>query len=534
MKLPTKTLLLLLVITAMSFSSAIYIQRTFVYPELVELEAKADRKDVQRVAIGFDMVRNVINTLAYDYGVWDDTFEFLANPSEQYIASNLGIDNFLRHDFDVAILADRDGNIVWYGYVDLAAERFFPPDAYNPEELRPYFADPYRTRPGAPLSNSGIVNTTKGPLIFSSYSVLKSDETGESRGSLLFGRHVDQSIAEEVQDIVKMDFSFATLTPGENQQLKGKNLSWQYRDNNNRMDWYLRDIFDDPILTLSVQLDERAFNDSLIGKPILTALAVMMVSWMIIIITLNRVLVKPILKIGKHLFHIRSTGDYSARLNYRGNDEVGDLGNECDLLIQFIEVQQDELEKQSEKLHRLSIEDGLTGLANRRRFDQTLNSYWEISEREKYPLVLLMCDIDFFKQYNDHYGHQQGDEAIQAVAEVLRSATNRKTDLAARYGGEEFAVLLPNTEIEGAEIIAQRIHSLIKEKAIPHQLSTVSEELTMCVGIGISRNHSEIGKDELIEQADKALYLAKAAGRNQTAIYHDTDLIKKRANEVTS
>ncbi len=530
MKLPTKTLLLLLVITTLSFSSAVYIQRAFVYPELIELEAKADRKDVERVVIGFDMVRNLINTLAYDYGVWDDTFDYLSNPSDSYIKSNFGIDTFVSNEFDVAVLADRQGNIVWSGYADLAEERFFPAGFFNAEELKPYFADPYRARPGAPLSISGIVNTSLGPLIFSSYSVLRSDESGESRGSLLLGRHMDRYIAEEVQDMVKMDFSIAPLTAGENQRLKGKSLSSQYRDKANRMEWYLRDIFDEPVLALSVQLDKRAFNDSLISKPILGALIVMMISWLMIIFTLNRVLVQPILAIGKHLFHIRSTGDYSARLAYHRHDEVGDLSDECDLLIQFIEVQQEELEKQSEKLHRLSIEDGLTGLANRRRFDQSLNEYWKISERENHPLALLMCDIDFFKQYNDHYGHQQGDEAIQAVADVLREATNRKTDLAARYGGEEFVVLLPHTELEGAEIVAQRIHELIKAKAIPHEHSTVSQDLTMCIGIGISRSHSPMKKDELVEQADKALYLAKAAGRNQTAIYRDTDLIKEQAS----
>lgn len=234
-------------------------------------------------------------------------------------------------------------------------------------------------------------------------------------------------------------------------------------------------------------------------------------------------MVQPILKIGKHLFHIRSTGDYSARLSSTRQDEVGSLSDECDLLIQHIENQQNTLEKQSDELHRLSIEDGLTGLANRRRFDQVLTDFWAICEREKHPLSLIMCDIDFFKHYNDNYGHQQGDKAIKTVANVFQRAINRKTDLAARYGGEEFTLLLPNTDQAGAETLAQHIHELIKIEAITHEFSTASSQLTVCIGIATTRENEEPhSKETLLLHADKALYIAKAAGRNQSAIYRET------------
>ncbi|MEE8059695.1 MAG: CHASE4 domain-containing protein, partial [Pseudomonadales bacterium] len=381
MQLSTKTLLLLLFITILSFSSAVYVQQAYVVPALLELEAKADRKDVERVIIGFDMVRNLLNTLAYDYAIRDDTYHYISNRDKSYLTETFPIETFVSNDFDVALLADRQGTIIWSVNANLTEETFFPLGFFDTTELIPYIADASIAYPGAPISISGIVNTSLGPMIFASYSVLKSDESGESPGSLLFGRQIDSYIAEEVADVVKIKFTTSPLTQSEAQHLKDKTLLQQYRNDNN-IHWYLTDIYEQPILNISLQLGERAFGDTVISKPVMAALGIIIISWLIIILTLNRELVQPILKIGKHLLHIRRTGDYSVRLNSHRNDEVGTLSNECDLLIEYIEKQQEIVEQQSLELRRLSFEDGLTKLANRRRFDQLLNDYWTLGSRD--------------------------------------------------------------------------------------------------------------------------------------------------------
>jgi diguanylate cyclase (GGDEF)-like protein len=167
------------------------------------------------------------------------------------------------------------------------------------------------------------------------------------------------------------------------------------------------------------------------------------------------------------------------------------------------------------ELERLSSMDGLTGIANRRTFDAVLEREWKRAQRSRKPLSLVMIDIDFFKQFNDCYGHQQGDECLRQVARVLAATLRRAADLAARYGGEEFALLLPETELEQAVWLAKECRSRIIEQQIVFKHSTISNVVTISLGVGTSIPVPGITPSALIEIADKALYRAKENGRNR-------------------
>ncbi|OAM51594.1 diguanylate cyclase [Methylovorus sp. MM2] len=166
------------------------------------------------------------------------------------------------------------------------------------------------------------------------------------------------------------------------------------------------------------------------------------------------------------------------------------------------------------ELEDLSFKDGLTGVSNRRMFDSILEAEWANARRNNQPLSLLMIDIDYFKQYNDHYGHIQGDSCLKMVGEVLGAAATRARDSFARFGGEEFVMVLPETDARSAEKVAERCRKLIFKKQIPHEKSQVSHVLTVSIGVGtIIPTH----KDEstaFIEMVDKRLYQAKQNGRN--------------------
>ncbi|MBM5810776.1 MAG: GGDEF domain-containing protein [Gammaproteobacteria bacterium] len=159
--------------------------------------------------------------------------------------------------------------------------------------------------------------------------------------------------------------------------------------------------------------------------------------------------------------------------------------------------------------------DGLTGIANRRRFDRDLKLQWARSAREQRPIALLMADIDCFKAYNDHYGHQAGDEALQAVARVLAGCARRPADSSARYGGEEFAMILPETSPDGARQVAERLVDGVRALGIPHEHSPAATVLTVSVGIGHVVPAPRRSAAGLVQLADQALYAAKDAGRNR-------------------
>jgi len=190
------------------------------------------------------------------------------------------------------------------------------------------------------------------------------------------------------------------------------------------------------------------------------------------------------------------------------------------VVVQFKDITQrkqmeEALEQANQELSKIAHIDGLTQIANRRSFDQGIDKEWLRLKRDEKPLSLLLCDIDFFKKYNDHYGHQAGDQCLKQVAQALESAVLRPADLAARYGGEEFALLLPDAPIEGALQVGERVMAAIAQLAIEHQQSQVGEFVTLSIGVATLTPTAEQNPAELIALADDALYKAKEQGRNR-------------------
>ncbi|HSL93615.1 MAG TPA: diguanylate cyclase, partial [Bacillota bacterium] len=177
-----------------------------------------------------------------------------------------------------------------------------------------------------------------------------------------------------------------------------------------------------------------------------------------------------------------------------------------------------ELQALNRRLGELSNRDGLTGIANRRRFDQFLQDTWNGGIRHGFPVSLILVDIDCFKQYNDHYGHLQGDETIKIIANTIQSCVYRRTDLVARYGGDEFVVVLGDTSEEGARVTADKIEDAIIGLGLAHEASLVEQQVTLSIGVATTTPGRGSASDELIAACDRALYSAKNRGRNRICV----------------
>jgi diguanylate cyclase (GGDEF)-like protein len=186
----------------------------------------------------------------------------------------------------------------------------------------------------------------------------------------------------------------------------------------------------------------------------------------------------------------------------------------------LLELRQQDLEESNSHLEQLLRSDALTGIANRRYFDERITDEFRRAERAAYPLALLMVDVDSFKQYNDTYGHQAGDETLIQVAQSLALYARRPGDVAARYGGEEFALILPGSSEADALAIAEEVVAHVFSRQLPHATSRVCDRVTVSIGVA-SILPSEGGADttQLIANADQALYFAKTTGRNRAAIW---------------
>ncbi|KPY35868.1 Diguanylate cye [Pseudomonas syringae pv. papulans] len=204
-----------------------------------------------------------------------------------------------------------------------------------------------------------------------------------------------------------------------------------------------------------------------------------------------------------------------ARIRYHSRSYMTLL--QRDEAYRALRVSQQQLLDTNLVLQRLMNSDGLTGLSNRRHFDEYLELEWRRAVREQTQLSLLMIDVDYFKPYNDNFGHLEGDEALRQVAKAIRNSCSRPSDLPARYGGEEFAMVLPNTSPGGARLLAEKLRQSVSGMNIPHMAPAPGSSLTVSIGVATVTPQLGMHSRQLILDADKGLYQAKNNGRNQVA-----------------
>ncbi|MGS2721682.1 diguanylate cyclase [Paraglaciecola aestuariivivens] len=229
----------------------------------------------------------------------------------------------------------------------------------------------------------------------------------------------------------------------------------------------------------------------------------------IIILFQRRVLKR--LRIVNQMVRNQALGD-ECDVVIHGNDEITDLAH---TFREFTHT----IEQQKQALEELSMLDGLTGIANRRALDIRLEHDIELAKRQKMPIAVLLMDIDNFKLYNDNYGHMAGDNCLKSVADILSNILQRESDFVARYGGEEFICILPHAELASAEKFAQKIVDALQTERLPHSFSDVTAYITLSIGIAFSRPDNNTTPEMLLQQADEALYAAKAAGKNTYKVY---------------
>jgi two-component system, chemotaxis family, response regulator WspR len=205
-----------------------------------------------------------------------------------------------------------------------------------------------------------------------------------------------------------------------------------------------------------------------------------------------------------------------ARIRYHSRSYMTLL--QRDEAYRALRVSQQQLLDTNLVLQRLMNSDGLTGLSNRRHFDEYLELEWRRATREQTQMSLMMIDVDYFKAYNDTFGHLEGDEALRQVAKAIRASCSRPSDLPARYGGEEFALVLPNTSPGGARLLAEKLRQTVAGMNIPHMAPREGSTLTVSIGLATVVPGVGSHSRQLIQSADQGLYAAKNNGRNQVAV----------------
>lgn len=543
MSIRVKVFVIIFVLFAMLGGADFLIQRFIIFPSFLELEYREAGENLKRVFHAIDREIVHLNRLCGDWAVWDDAYAFMTEQTDDFVASNLNPETLAADSLNLLAFCTPDGAVVWSYAADLA----------NKKQLSFQFLAAGAIPPGHPLlavrsaetsgkEASGVLDTEWGPLLFATREILNSDGSGPGNGFLIMGRFLDAATQETLKEQTRIPFEIVYPFPRESADCGP--LDRVGTTQTSKLDYFA--------LKNGEYLKTCAAYQGASGAPIFGvrylfpreitrkgiasmgyAAALVIFSGGVILIILNamlqHVILRPVQRLTEHAAQLEQEGDYSVRLNLTRRDEIGRLASSFDAMVQTISDRTEQLQLANEQLIFLTVQDGLTGIANRRMFDSYMRKEWRRAMREQTTLSVVMLDVDFFKGYNDAYGHQQGDRCLVAVATTLQQHVRRPADLAARYGGEEFVMVLPNTHAEGAMILAERVREAIQALKIEHRSSTVSPFVTVSIGVvtavpGVGLN--EAGLDAFLEAADQGLYQAKRQGRNRTiSALYDPDAL---------
>lgn len=496
---------------------------TYTAPRVVAWENARAAAEVQRVRQALERESEHLGIYAREWAVWDDTYEFMHAPSPAYVEANLGYASFVAASVDLLAYVRDDGGIVWAGLktgadVDAAAGTALV------RELR----SPSMAALGHNDGINGILDTDLGLMVIAVHAVRDSQEEKPVRGLMIAGRVLDRAYVQRLRDQTELDLDLAPLSDLARLTGPMEGTLELPTDGTPRIraltpaQLQLLAVLPDMAglftLALRVNLSRAVFMQGreLLKYTLLGTLALFMLTLAAAHLLLRRMVFTPIAELARHVFELQNSGDYGRRLNNQRHDEIGKLAREFDALLE-------QIDDQARALRRLSFEDALTGLRNRRSFDEQLRSAWALLQRTGQPLSLMVLDVDDFKRYNDHYGHPQGDEALRAVAQAVRQVLRRAGDTIARYGGEEFAAIMPGTSRGDAIALAERVRQAVEDLGLPHVTSEVSGVVTVTIGIASITPQQGMSEEVVLRLADEALYSAKRDGKNRVHLAADLD-----------
>jgi diguanylate cyclase (GGDEF)-like protein len=526
MSLRQKVLSILLAAVLLYGGAEYAIHHWLVFPEFLRLEEQQAEQDLQRVLGALEKEIRHLDEVCWDWAGWDDMYAFVESRDPRFIASNLVLSTFLDNRINLIYLYDRQGRLLWGEAHETTEGRPLALALFEKPALAEILALPGLV-PGdhspADVRISGILPTEHGPMLLSVRPVLTSENRGPMKGTLVMGRLLDAALAADLAEQTRLDFFVGQP------ELPAEEKGFRFdpdggfpqfdKSRNDRLVTYQScpDLRGKPAFVIRVESPRTLVGTlrMMMRHAVVSLLVAGLALFVLLSALLQRIVLGPISRLTEHARIIRTDGDLSARIHLRRRDEIGQLSCEFDGMMAEIEQKTSQIAMANSELQRLSREDMLTRLANRRKFEECLDQEWQRMFRESRPLSLILCDLDFFKLFNDTYGHQEGDRCLKLVAGALLEQTRRPTDLVARYGGEEFAIVLADTEKAGALSVAEAVRSAVRLLKIPHRASTIDPYVTLSAGVATLVPEAELAPEVLVSLADQALYRAKQQGRNR-------------------
>lgn len=517
--LRSRLLLLFAVAVALVLAIHLAVRHWFELPALYAQEHANDVAAVQAIRRLLDAEQSRMRELLIDNGHWDDAREFVL--TEKHSAR---YQTFVQIEFSYPETMHGVLRIDGYEYLGRQAQPVFS-SRFDTQTLEP-LPDPalptlklissLADTPG--LVRTGFIGHDGHVLLVGATGITGDEAKQKPAGFLLLWRVADAEFFAEVLRSAPVSFEPVDRGGALLQQIRSQPAGVTARDGDGVIHWVVDDMWGNPLLVAHQSTSPRAFFDGVVAPSTLFATAGLTLLLLLIAALVSRWVVNPVLALAQFSHDVAERADFSRRATPDQRSEIGRLATSINEMLQLVETKDAELRERNKALTLLSERDPLTGAGNRRAFEQIIERDWLHAQRSGTFLSCLMVDIDYFKNFNDSYGHPEGDEALKKVAGALQATLRRAVDALFRYGGEEFVVLLVETDPDGAMRIAQELLRAVAALQIPHNDSRCSGQLTISIGVASRRPRATELTSDLVREADQALYLAKKQGRNQVVV----------------
>ena len=509
------------------------VQRFVIYPSYLSLEYESALDDMERCIRSLDREIYHVDRLSADWASWDDTYKFALDRNAEYIKSNLQDETYYSTSINLIYIVNLEDEVLWGKIMDLDKKEELTLPEFPKERWSP--SHPLLQHKKEESNISGVLLTKYTPILISSKPILTSENKGPIRGTIIMGRFLNDKIVNTLAEQTRVNFQSWPITTKEgsgkfqsfSKKLKPGEKFVQVERKSNTLEVYTTfpDINGNPALLILANVPRKISEKGRAAIPyaFFSTLSAGLAVLLVLSTFLRKTVIEPITSLSQYVSVIEKSGDLSKRLNLKRIDEIGILAGKFDSMLERLENDTHKREQLEEELLQISLTDALTGIANRRVFDELMEKEWRRCMRSGSPLSLALIDIDYFKLFNDNYGHQAGDDCIRNVANALVTSVRRASDFVARYGGDEFIVIMPETDINGAGYVGENIRKTVEALKTSHQYSRISQFVTISVGVSSVVPNKNISTKDLIKKADEALYKAKKLGCNQTCIVGESN-----------
>jgi diguanylate cyclase (GGDEF)-like protein len=476
------------------------------YPELANVTIDSHKGDIRAINSTYLDELAHLQFFNSDWAKWDETFDFVAGKNPSYLQRNINSDSFISSNVDVvAIYNAKQENILT---VKKDGEAFAVI-----KDLSELTTDINLENVLNQDEICAMIRMHERIGYFCSNNIQDSEERQAPNGTLIFIRVIDENIIKRLQNLTHSKISLNVYSDDQEHPVLEPNLD-NINLNDGHYDFQLLNNQKEPIGVFEIQYKTNKLPQLIDQTTIISVLILLMLP-ILITIFVYFFFLKPMTQIFDNIGTMNKTGKLQNISIHTHIKEIDIFTANFNLFIQQIRQYQQKLESESNT-------DGLTNLFNRRYFDHQYDEMWRSVSRTGNSICVVMMDIDFFKKYNDHYGHQKGDDALKAVASKLKTISRRANETLARYGGEEFVLIIESLSHTELNEVLEKIIKSIEDLKIEHKLSDIGKHLTISCGACYIEKSGSWMKDEkehALKTADDALYEAKKSGRNKYIVH---------------